>query len=288
MRAPAVFAAVLLALLGTVLPSRVHAQAERPPLPAWRAELPLGGTARRPGMPREIPPVAMRELSVSRTHTKTGLLIGGLVGTAATATLLILYCKRSRYQLQSRRSGHGRDGHRPASGCGGSPHRVAGADRGVATYVQLSWEHRSVTPEKEPWTMEKEPRWKGSGRMGTNGGRGGEEDERAIAEELRETRELGRIGGESVRDEAEGDRRREEMRRDAAEAGRTSAEEQRIAAEGARLQAEALRAAAEEARSAAEDARTAAEDARAATAEQRALMEELRRTMRLYEREDAS
>jgi len=92
MRAPAVSAALLLALLGTVLPSRVQAQAERLPLPAWRAELPLGGTARRPAMQRETPPVAFRELSVSRTHTKTGLLIGGLVGSAATAALLILYC----------------------------------------------------------------------------------------------------------------------------------------------------------------------------------------------------
>ena len=82
MRAPAVSAAaLLLALSGTVLPSRVHAQAARPPLPAWRAE-----------MQRETPPAAIREMSVSRTHTQTGLLIGGLVGSAATAAFLILYC----------------------------------------------------------------------------------------------------------------------------------------------------------------------------------------------------
>ena len=92
MRAPAVSAALLLALSVTVLPSRVHAQAERPPLPAWQAELPLGGMARRPAMQRETVPVPIRHLSVSRSHTKTGLLIGGLVGSAATAALLILYC----------------------------------------------------------------------------------------------------------------------------------------------------------------------------------------------------
>jgi hypothetical protein len=91
MRVPAVSAAVLLLAL-SVLPSRAEAQAARPPLPMWRAELPLGGTARRQGMQREAPPVAIRELSVSRTHTKTGLLIGGLVGAAATATVLFLYC----------------------------------------------------------------------------------------------------------------------------------------------------------------------------------------------------
>ncbi len=92
MRAPAVLAAaLLLASSGTVFPSHVHAQGVPAPFPTWHAEVPLGGAARRSTLHRETVPVEIRK-SVSRTHTETGLLIGGLVGVGVTTAFLVLFC----------------------------------------------------------------------------------------------------------------------------------------------------------------------------------------------------
>jgi hypothetical protein len=71
---------VSLLLLGSS--TGVHAQVADRPLPAWRAA-PLLSSA--PLIPR-------RDTVATRSHTETGLLIGGIVGTAATTVFLIGFC----------------------------------------------------------------------------------------------------------------------------------------------------------------------------------------------------
>jgi hypothetical protein len=83
-----------LSLLSTlVLPATLRAQAARSPLPEWRAELPAASPPAE-GFVRELPaPLeAARPVSKRRNHTGTGLLVGSLVGAAATGLFLYAFC----------------------------------------------------------------------------------------------------------------------------------------------------------------------------------------------------
>ena len=72
--------AIALLLSGTI---RVEAQREASPLPTWESDARLpSGTA--------IP--SLDESFRARSHTGTGLLIGGLIGAAATTVFLIGFC----------------------------------------------------------------------------------------------------------------------------------------------------------------------------------------------------
>lgn len=69
----------------------LRAQAAAPPLPSWRAGLPVQPAPRsQAGGAGPLVPVASR--SETHGHTLTGLLIGGLVGGAATAVFLAAFC----------------------------------------------------------------------------------------------------------------------------------------------------------------------------------------------------
>ena len=77
---------LLLILTGHVLPAELHAQAAAALFDTWQQRLPQGtGVMGRLGA----------EPAVSRAthdHTGTGLLIGGLVGAAATTLFLVAFC----------------------------------------------------------------------------------------------------------------------------------------------------------------------------------------------------
>jgi len=69
----------------------LQAQASAAPLPAWRARIPEDGAdLRRPV--RQVVRFVATDSVRTRSHTWTGLLIGGLVGAAATTVFLIEFC----------------------------------------------------------------------------------------------------------------------------------------------------------------------------------------------------
>ena len=83
---------LLLALWSVALPSEVRAQAAGAPLPAWEAELPGSAvTALRSPAGHRSASVAIPQRS-ARSRTGTGLLIGALVGVAATTAFLVTFC----------------------------------------------------------------------------------------------------------------------------------------------------------------------------------------------------
>jgi hypothetical protein len=79
-------------LLGALLigsPAVLAGQALAPPLRSWHAELRTEAAFR----PRATDPVPwVKANSPSHSHTLTGLLIGGLVGVAATGVFLAAFC----------------------------------------------------------------------------------------------------------------------------------------------------------------------------------------------------
>jgi len=71
----------------------LHAQAAPPPFPTWHAGSPTAGAAgHQHGAWGTASLVPRAEKPATRTHTWTGLLIGGLVGGAATAVFLTGFC----------------------------------------------------------------------------------------------------------------------------------------------------------------------------------------------------
>jgi hypothetical protein len=68
---------LLVLALGLVHPPVLQAQRAQPPLASWQGEL--------------LPPEPAGRFE-SRSHTGTGLLVGGLVGLAATGLFLVAFC----------------------------------------------------------------------------------------------------------------------------------------------------------------------------------------------------
>jgi hypothetical protein len=89
-------AGLLVTILLLVAANGLHAQASVHPLPTWQAALlpSASGYGRWAAevAPR-IPP--QRDSLRTRSHTGTGLLVGGLIGVAATTVFLIGFCSDS-------------------------------------------------------------------------------------------------------------------------------------------------------------------------------------------------
>jgi hypothetical protein len=77
---------LLLILIGHVLPAELHAQAAAARFDTWQQRLPQETGVM--GQLRAEPAGAL----ATRDHTGTGLLIGGLVGAAATTLFLVAFC----------------------------------------------------------------------------------------------------------------------------------------------------------------------------------------------------
>jgi hypothetical protein len=82
---------MLLFWVAVAAPPTLPAQIATPPLPTWAAGR-LGGTEQRSwtwdGGGRTLP----LDARATRSHTKTGLLVGGLIGAAATTVFLVGFC----------------------------------------------------------------------------------------------------------------------------------------------------------------------------------------------------
>ena len=87
----AVRGSALLAVVILASTKPLAAQALGPPLPCWRAERPA-----QTGRPVSLADVRILlhspVESPRHSHTRTGLLIGGLVGAAATGAFLAAFC----------------------------------------------------------------------------------------------------------------------------------------------------------------------------------------------------
>lgn len=86
-------AGVLIDALGAGLPAALQAQVRDLPLPTWQGEQLLQGHG--PGQsvePARVSLISLRRSSATRSHAGTGLLIGGLVGVAATTVFLVGFC----------------------------------------------------------------------------------------------------------------------------------------------------------------------------------------------------
>jgi hypothetical protein len=83
-----------LAILGLGSAPRVEAQAAARPLPVWDAGpllLPSSTASQRLGA--DVGPYGLSQSGLgSHRHTSTGLLVGGLIGIAATTVFLIGFC----------------------------------------------------------------------------------------------------------------------------------------------------------------------------------------------------
>lgn len=91
MRCPVVLALSLLApVCGTATPGALHAQLASVPFPAWTGGGP-GGDVPQALLSRRLSVLPPREGS-ARSHTGTGLLVGGLIGAAATTLFLVTFC----------------------------------------------------------------------------------------------------------------------------------------------------------------------------------------------------
>lgn len=69
----------------------LQAQAAARPLPTWHAALPTPGPAATHGWGDSVRLSQQRGLGRG-SHLKTGLLVGGLIGVAATTVFLIGFC----------------------------------------------------------------------------------------------------------------------------------------------------------------------------------------------------
>jgi hypothetical protein len=76
----------LLLLAGLALPATLHAQVAAARFETWQGRLPQETS----GMGRLRADSVVR--AATRNHTGTGLLIGGLVGAAATTLFLVAFC----------------------------------------------------------------------------------------------------------------------------------------------------------------------------------------------------
>ena len=74
----------LLAMLWLALPTALPAQVATTPFPTWANELPQPQSRHRTLVPVDS--------STTRSHVGTGLLIGGVIGAAATTLFLIGFC----------------------------------------------------------------------------------------------------------------------------------------------------------------------------------------------------
>ena len=71
----------------------LQAQALPPPLPAWEASPLTQGTTEDQRRAVDAAFLVRSQIgSRARSHTKTGLLVGGLIGVAATTVFLIGFC----------------------------------------------------------------------------------------------------------------------------------------------------------------------------------------------------
>ena len=92
MRHPVVFAAgLVLAVLGFAPTAPLYGQVANTPFPAWHGE-PVQGGVLRQAREHRTSLLPVRDRAATRSHTGTGLLIGGLVGVAATTVFLIGFC----------------------------------------------------------------------------------------------------------------------------------------------------------------------------------------------------
>jgi hypothetical protein len=85
---------ILLALLLSARTDTLGAQVPAPPLARWRPSL-LPSTTPGPVDGNAVPLRVGHAASGSHAHTGTGLLIGGLVGAAATGIFLGAFCSGS-------------------------------------------------------------------------------------------------------------------------------------------------------------------------------------------------
>jgi hypothetical protein len=71
-------------MLWLALPTELPAQVATTPFPTWANELPQAQSRR--------PALVLVDSSTTRSHAGSGLLIGGVVGAAATTLFLIGFC----------------------------------------------------------------------------------------------------------------------------------------------------------------------------------------------------
>ena len=83
---------LLAALLALAAPAAARAQAAPLPFPRWQGNLPPGTATPAARTEHQGAAALARESAAVRRHTGTGLLIGGVVGAAATTIFLIGFC----------------------------------------------------------------------------------------------------------------------------------------------------------------------------------------------------
>jgi hypothetical protein len=80
-------------VLGLAPEQALRAQVAGVPFPTWHGELLLqAGRARLSGAQDQVTSLVFEEGFDTRTHTRTGLLIGSVVGVAATTVFLVGFC----------------------------------------------------------------------------------------------------------------------------------------------------------------------------------------------------
>jgi len=90
MRCPVVLVTVLLlTTLAAARPGVLHAQLANAPFPIWTGERPRQADAT---LALRLPSVPPPREGAARSHTGTGLLVGGLIGAAATTIFLVGFC----------------------------------------------------------------------------------------------------------------------------------------------------------------------------------------------------
>ena len=84
---------LLATLLALAAPAAARAQAAPPPFPRWQGSLSPGTATLAARIEHQEAAAALdRESAAVRRHTGTGLLIGGVVGAAATTVFPIGFC----------------------------------------------------------------------------------------------------------------------------------------------------------------------------------------------------
>jgi hypothetical protein len=86
-------AGLLASILLISVGAGVHAQEAARPLPAWQPALPVPALIGDQRSAKNIVPRLAPHGGLSkRSHTGTGLLVGGIIGVAATTVFLIGFC----------------------------------------------------------------------------------------------------------------------------------------------------------------------------------------------------
>ena len=83
---------LLLGAAGATVPTALSGQAPPAPFARWSGEVPADARLRALSLRGRIAGASLPEQSTTRSHTATGLLIGGLVGAAATTIFLVGFC----------------------------------------------------------------------------------------------------------------------------------------------------------------------------------------------------